>query len=68
MAFTPEDVAALEKAIAGGVLKARMSNGEEVQFDSMGDLVRRLRFVESRLTPQGGGGFLVTQPNMDRGL
>ena len=68
MAFTSEDIATLERAIATGALKARMSNGEEVQYDSIEGMRKRLAMMRSDVAGSPAGAMLVMQPNMTRGL
>jgi hypothetical protein len=68
MAFSAEEIAALERAIATGALKVRNSNGEEVTYDSLEAMRRRLALMRADIAGQSVGQFLVTQPNMNRGL
>lgn len=71
MAWTQSDVDALKAAIATGARRARMSNGEEVEYRSLDEMRTALRLMEAEVAGQTGAaaqGFAVTQPRMGRGL
>ena len=68
MAFTAEDIAALERAISTGAMRAKMSNGEEVQYRSLDEMRKILGMMRSDVAGSQSGGIRVTHPNMTRGL
>lgn len=68
MAFTVDDIANLERAIATGALKARMSNGEEVTYRSLDEMRKTLVMMRADVDVGAGGGLQVTYPRMNRGL
>ena len=49
--FTMEDVAALKRAIATGVMKVRYADGREVTYRSQAELERALVMVEREAKP-----------------
>lgn len=49
--FTTDDVAALKRAIATGVLKVRYADGREVTYRSQDELERALQLVEREVKP-----------------
>ena len=51
--FTMEDVAALKRAIATGVMKVRYADGREVTYRSQAELERALQMVEREAKPTG---------------
>lgn len=51
--FTMEDVAALKRAIATGVMKVRYADGREVTYRSQAELERALQLVEREAKPAG---------------
>lgn len=51
--FTMEDVAALKRAIATGVMKVRYADGREVTYRSQAELERALVMVEREAKPAG---------------
>lgn len=68
MAYTQVDIDRLRANIAKGVKKLRLSNGEEVEFDSYGEMRRRLADMEAELAGQSRAGFAVGYANTGRGL
>ena len=56
MTWTADDLAALKKALARGVLRAKQANGDEVQFASPADMRRTIADIEAELA--GGSGAL----------
>ncbi|NEX45192.1 phage head-tail joining protein [Pseudotabrizicola algicola] len=68
MAFTVDDIANLERAIATGALKARMSNGEEVTYRSLDEMRKTLVMMREDVLGTPSGGVRVTYPRMNRGL
>jgi hypothetical protein len=54
MALTSADLTAIESAIAGGVLRVRFSDGREVQYQSVDDLLKAREFIKNSLTQSGG--------------
>lgn len=53
MAYTPNDLVAIQSAIARGVTRVRM-NGEEVTYASLADLVRIERKIKLELGLETG--------------
>jgi hypothetical protein len=54
MALTTADLTAIETAIASGVLRVRFSDGREVQYQSLTDLLKAREFIKNDLTQSGG--------------
>jgi|WetSurMetagenome_2_1015567.scaffolds.fasta_scaffold187055_2 hypothetical protein len=54
MALTTADLTAIETAIASGVLRVRFSDGREVQYQSLSDLLKAREFIKNDLTQSGG--------------
>jgi hypothetical protein len=54
MAFTSTDSAALKQAIASGERRVRFSDGREVEYRSIGELMQALRTVEAELAAGDG--------------
>jgi hypothetical protein len=54
MALTSADLTAIETAIASGVLRVRFSDGREVQYQSLDDLLKAREFIKNDLTQAGG--------------
>lgn len=68
MAWTSQDIAALEQAIGTGALKARMSNGEEITYRSLAEMRETLALMRANVAGTTTGQMYVMQPNMTRGL
>lgn len=49
--FTTDDVAALKRAIATGVMKVRYADSREVTYRSQDELERALQLVEREVKP-----------------
>jgi hypothetical protein len=54
MTWTAEDLDALKKALARGVLRLKQANGDEVQFANPADMRRTIADIEAELA--GGAG------------
>lgn len=53
MAYTREDLEAVNKAIASGVLKVRYGD-KEVQYPSINDLIRAKQHIVAELNAESG--------------
>lgn len=53
MAYTREDLEAVNKAIASGVLKVRYGD-KEVQYSSVNDLIRAKQHIVAELNAESG--------------
>lgn len=68
MAFSQDDIAALERAIATGARRAKI-NGEEVEYRSLAEMRETLSMMRADLAGQvGTGGFVIGYANTGRGL
>lgn len=70
MAWTQSDIDALKAAIATGARRARMSNGEEVEYRTLEEMRTALRLMEAEVNAavSSPGLFTVMQPRVGRGL
>lgn len=68
MAYTQDDVDTLRRNIGKGVKKLRLSNGEEVEFDSYDAMKRRLIDMEAEIAGRSATGFGSVYPKTTRGL
>ena len=55
MAYTPQDVAALKKAIATGASKVRFADNREVTYRSLAEMRSVLAQMEREVLGPGGG-------------
>lgn len=70
MALIDDQIAALEEAIAAGVLKVRTRSGEdekEVTYPSFTDLIARLNWLKRKRAIAAGTDISVTLGSFDRG-
>ncbi len=51
MAYTSTDLENIEAAIASGALRVKASDGKEVEYRSMKDLLAARDYVAARLSP-----------------
>jgi hypothetical protein len=58
MALTSADLTAIESAIASGVLRVRFSDGREVQYQSIDDLLKAREFIKNSLAGSGGSAAI----------
>lgn len=49
MAYTTDDLSIIERAIASGQLRIRLSDGSEIQYQNTSDLMRVRALIESGL-------------------
>lgn len=68
MAWTEADRDALKAAIARGVKKLRMSNGEEVEYQSLAEMRSALSLIEAELLGSGAGAVTLSYVRAGRGL
>jgi hypothetical protein len=68
MAFTQAQIDALDEAIATGVTRGRMSNGEEVEYRSLSDMRAVRKMMAEELAGSAGTTFGVIYPRASRGL
>jgi hypothetical protein len=70
VALIDDQIAALEAAIAAGVLKVRTRSGEdeqEVQYASFSDMMARLNWLKRKKAQEAGTDMRVTVGTFDRG-
>ena len=60
MAWTTTDLTAIESAIASGVLRVRFSDGREVQYQSLADLLRVRDVIKGSIDPTVAAGVRCT--------
>lgn len=67
MAYTQAQVDALKALAAKGVLRGRVG-GEEVQFQSLGELRRQIKVMEDEIAGGAAGAMTVSYAKATRGL
>lgn len=68
MAWTSDDLARLKANYAKGVKRLTLGNGEQVEFESGGEMRQRIREIEADLAGSSTSGFVVGYPLTTRGL
>jgi hypothetical protein len=56
MSWTTTDLTAIESAIATGELRVRFSDGREVQYRGMDELLKARALIKDTVAYPGGGG------------
>jgi hypothetical protein len=54
MSYTTDDLAALERALASGVMRVRYSDGKEVTYRSTDELLRAIAVVKGQMAQAAG--------------
>lgn len=54
MSYTADDLLTLERAVASGVMRVRYSDGKEVTYRSMADLLGAISVVKAQLAAATG--------------
>ena len=57
--WTEADITALEAAIKGGVLRVRFSDGREVQYHSVSDMLRLLQTMKDTVASAADSSALT---------
>jgi hypothetical protein len=60
MSFTTSDLTAIETAIATGELRVRFSDGREVQYRGMDELMKARALIKDGIANPSGGGVRST--------
>jgi hypothetical protein len=60
MAWTTTDLTAIETAIATGELRVRFSDGREVQYRGMDELMKARALIKNAIANPTGGGISST--------
>ena len=58
--WTASDIEALEAAIKGGALRVRFSDGKEIQYHSLSDMLTLLRTMREEVSGVTTGGAART--------
>ena len=54
MAFTTDDLDAINDALATGEMEVEFADGKRVRYRSVGDLMRAKQHIESRMNSESG--------------
>jgi hypothetical protein len=58
MSLTTTDLTAIESAIATGELRVRFSDGREVQYRTIDELLKARALIKDTIAYPGGGGVV----------